>query len=195
LPSTQLHTDHDLFIRIAAGDETAFRELYDRYSSRLYGLALRMTRSPQDSEEILQETFLNLWAYKDKLSSVLDPPAYLFTTAYNKIYASLRHIAGDARLLQELISRIQDGDNQTLERLEFKESEALIKEAVDKLPPQRKLVYQLSRQEGLDYDQIAKRMGISRNTVRNHLVEALNDIRAWLQKSASLLILFELLKK
>jgi RNA polymerase sigma-70 factor (family 1) len=189
------HTDQELFARIARGDEPAFRALYDRYSSRLFGLALRMTRSPQEAEEVLQETFLNLWAYKDKLPGVLDPPAYIFTAAYNKIYGSLRQIASDTRLLQALINRIEEGDNPTLEQLEFRESEALIREAVDHLPPQRKMVFQLSRQDGLDYDQIAAKMGISRNTVRNHLVEALKDIRAWLERSASLLILFEMLKK
>jgi RNA polymerase sigma-70 factor (family 1) len=195
LTATPDYTDHALFARIARGEEPAFRELYDRYRSRLYGLALRMTRSPQESEEILQETFLNLWAYRDKLPAVQDPPAYIFTIAYNKIYASLRHIAGDARRLSELIARVELSDNQTIEHLDFRESEGLVRQAVDQLPPQRKLVYQLSRQEGLDYDQIAARLGISRNTVRNHLVEALKDIRAWLQRSASLLLLLELLKK
>jgi RNA polymerase sigma factor (sigma-70 family) len=76
--------------------------------------------------------------------------------------------------------------NDTEESLLLRDKEALIWQAVDQLPPQQKAVYLLSRQQGLSYEQIAQELALSPNTVRNHLVKALQSIRHWLQQQDKL---------
>jgi RNA polymerase sigma-70 factor (ECF subfamily) len=62
----------------------------------------------------------------------------------------------------------------------------LINEAIQQLPPQQRTVYELSKQEGLKYDEIAELMHLSKNTVRNHLSEAMKTIRTFLKKTEML---------
>jgi RNA polymerase sigma-70 factor (family 1) len=196
VPEQPLYNEKELLAMLSAGSEKAFRLIYDLYKTRLYGVAFKMTKSEHGAEEILQETFLNIWTYKERLQVVEDPAAYIFTVAYNKIFGYLRNIAKDSNLLAGMISRMPNHANDTVETIEFHESELLISEAVKKLPPQRRLIFQLSRQEGLNYDEIAERLHISRNTVRNQLVEALKFIRAYIMHAATwLLLLLEINKK
>ena len=70
----------------------------------------------------------------------------------------------------------------------FKEAGMLVKRAVDLLPPQQKLVYQMARQEGLALDLVARQLGLSRNTVRNHLAKAIETIRNYLRHHAEELV-------
>ena len=176
--------DQLLFERIAAGDEAAFRLIFDAYRLRLYALALKMLRSGSEAQEIVQETFLSLWTSREKLPAVTNASSYIFTIAYHKIYRQLKQTAIDARKLQALIAAGEISQNSTEENMAARESQHLVAMAVQQLSPQRKQVYLLSRGEGLTLDEIAVRMGVSRNTVKNHLVEALKQIRTYLKKGS-----------
>ena len=77
--------------------------------------------------------------------------------------------------------------------MSLKESEQLISEAVELLPPQRKKVYQLSRIEGLTHAQIAQQLNISTSTVNNQLTEALHFIKKYLQETADAYIVLLIL--
>ncbi len=74
--------------------------------------------------------------------------------------------------------------------LSGRETQKLINEAVQQLPPQQRIVFQLSKQNDLSYEEIARQMHLSKNTVRNHLAEAMKTIRFFLRSAAGLLSLF-----
>ena len=75
-----------------------------------------------------------------------------------------------------------------MEDLDFREVENLLKEAVNTLPAQRRKVYQLVREEGLSYAEIAEKLQISKNTVRNHVAEALQEIRIYLREHGVMIV-------
>jgi RNA polymerase sigma-70 factor (ECF subfamily) len=105
-------------------------------------------------------------------------------------------MASEQRLKEQVWSSIQSYSNVTEETLDLNQSQALLNEAIEQLPPQRKRVFLLSRQEGLSHNEIAERMNLSPKTVNNHLVEALRFIKTYIQQKpgTSLTLLMILLR-
>jgi RNA polymerase sigma-70 factor (ECF subfamily) len=174
------NTDTDLFHRIARGDERAFEELFRRWDRRIYPFVLKMIRTPLLAEELTQEIFIKIWQHREKLDEVVNPEAYILTIATRHTLDLIKRQLNESRMLEKFSAIRPRSHNDTDEILLFRDRAALIQQAVDQLPPQQKAVYLLSRQEGLDYDAIGQQMNISPNTVRNHLVKALQSIRTYL---------------
>lgn len=179
-----------LLRQVADGDVSAFRVLFDTYRKRLYGAALKITKSDYAAEEIVQEIFAALWESRANLRDIENPPAYIFTVAYNKTFRYLKKVAADAQLLRFLTGRAKEGHQETEEWLDAKESAELIDQAVLELPSQRQLIYKLSREKGLSHEEIARELGISALTVKKQISLALGNLRDNLAKTAPLLALF-----
>lgn len=175
-------------IRDSYSDD-AFKRLFDSYKNRLYGYVLAIAHSPYAAEEITQEIFIKLWLCRDILHQVDNLDGYIFTIARNKTLNHLRKAVYDERLLRELQLLATTENNNVEERALTDEYERLISDALMRLSPQRRLVYQLSRDKGLNYEEIASHLRLSRNTVRNHMVEALRFIRHYLGQHGSTLTL------
>ena len=188
-----LQTDTDLFSLIAKGDETAFTHIFHRYKTRLFEYALRITKSKHGAEELVQDCFLKIWANRSTLTAVDNPQGYLFTIAPNAGIDFLRKLSLDERIQQQVFHVATGDDNATIDRVNLGEAQRLIAEAVAGLAEQQKQVFQLSRQEGLSYDEIAEQLGISSNTVRNHLVRALKHIRTFLADKYGAIVVMILL--
>ena len=168
----------------------SFKCLFDNYKNRLYGYVLALTHSHYTAEEITQEIFIKLWLCRDTLYKVENLDGYIFTIARNKTLNHLRKAAYDVRLLQELQERALSADvsNNVEERALVREYDRLLQDALAHLSPQRRLVYLLSRQRGLDHAEIANQLQLSRNTVKNHMVEALRFIRHYFVEHGSVLV-------
>jgi RNA polymerase sigma-70 factor (family 1) len=166
-----------------------FKRLFDSYKNRIYGYVLAIAHSRYTAEEITQEIFIKLWVCRDLLSQVENLDGYIFTLARNRTLNYLRKVASDARLLRELQELAMPQHNNVEERVLETDYEQLLHDAVSMLSPQRRLVFQLSRDSGLNHAQIAAQLHLSRNTVKNHLVEALRFIRSYLGRHGSVLVL------
>lgn len=161
----------------------AFTQLFNRYDKRIYPYVLKMVDSETVAEEITQEVFIRLWSSRDKLRTVENPEAYILTTAVNHTIRVVKKTLNERRSLQKLAGMVNDAaTNDTELQMDLKESAQLVREAVKRLPERQRQVFELSRNEGMDYDAIAIELNISRNTVRNHLVEALKSIRQHLEQ-------------
>lgn len=158
----------------------AFKCIFDTYKKRVYAYVLAVSHSPYAAEELTQEIFLKLWLCRDLLGAVENMDAYIFTIARHKTLNYLRKASYDSRLLKELQARMEPASNDVEEYSLLKDCESMTAEAVTLLSPQRRLVYQLSRNQGMNHEEIAGQLQISRNTVKNHLVEALRFIRGYL---------------
>jgi RNA polymerase sigma-70 factor (family 1) len=173
----KLHSEKELFSRIAQGDEEAFQLLFGMYKSRLHDFAFRLLKSHESADELVQETFLKIWTGRETLLSIEQPEHYLFTVTRNKAIDQLRRIAQDRTLRKNIWKQVSQLQNSTEEYLFEKESSQLVQEAFEKLSPQKQEVFRLSRYEGLNHEQIADQLHISKNTVKNHLVSSLRFIR------------------
>lgn len=174
---------------VAGGDESAFRKVFDLYKSPFYNAAFKMIRSPDLAEDIVQEVFITLWNKRVLIGSQPNPQAYLLKILHNNIYQQFRKLAIEKRLKETVKSQGEEADENSLELfLLEKENRAMLEAIISQLPHQQQMVYRLAKQEGLTREDIAGKLGLSPNTVRNHLAAAVEFIRKNLSRSASVII-------
>ncbi|HEY8958229.1 RNA polymerase sigma factor [Chitinophaga sp.] len=183
----KFHIAKELLISISEGDEVAFRELFYGALPWLTSFIQRMVKSPEGTQEIVQETFIRIWLSRDKLPGLLEPQAWIIRVASNECFtwfhkqAALRKVTG----ISEEEGAV--AGNHAEDRLQLQETLQLIREAVAQLPPQRKKIYQLSREEGLKIQEIADRLQCSPSYVKNTLSAALSFIRGHLTAAGKII--------
>ncbi len=179
-----LYDEKALLLKVAEGDQRAFRALFEQYHGLLATHIMRLTRSQELTEEILQDVFLKIWMSRETLSEVNDLRAYLYIVSKNHALNSLKKVA------RERVT-FSDTDWSLVER-SFVSAESeepghygLIDEAINRLPPQQQKVYLLSRHERLKYTEIADQLGLSRETVKKYLQLATDSICTYVVDRAS----------
>ena len=173
-----------LFIAIAREDEYSFKIFFEQYRAKVYALAYKWTKSEFAAEEITQDVFISIWTGRAHLSRVQDPTAYLYTAVYNKISRHLKKEANKERILELSLWNVRQSSNETEERVYANEGQRFAERAVAQLSPQKKLIYELSRQEGKSYDEIAERLNLSPHTVKSHLLKAVKFVRNYMKNNA-----------
>ena len=187
---------HHLLLLISQDDEDAFKSLFKQERNRLFLFIVKITKSREASEEIVMDVFMKLWLSRQILPEVNHFPSFIFQVAKNKALDFLRKAAKD-KVLQELVwDEIQAvSDSRSDEDLRCKELQAEMDTAVNKLSPQRQAVFRLSREQHMTHDQIATHLNLSKNTVKNHMIDALRLIRQHIGPSLDLVILGMILLK
>ncbi len=174
---------------IESSELKLFNHLFESYKNRVFGYVLSILKSPQSAEDITQEIFIKLWLCRDMLDQVENPDGFIFKIARNISLNALRKLAYDEKLIKNLQQYLVHEDRNVDIKMLSLDYEKIVQEALTKLSPQRRLVYLLSRKDGLKHEEIAIRLNLSKNTVKNHLVDALRHIRAHLGKETSSLML------
>ena len=157
--------------------EAVFGEIHRKHEKALYRLALRVTRSEQQAQDIVQEVFIKLWEHRSRIDEIRNMEDWLYRVTENKIMDFLRKSAADSRLREALWARANAATSETEELLQAKESHSIIQGAVNRLPRQRKLIFRLHREKGLNHQEIAEALSISRHTVKNQLATALRSLQ------------------
>lgn len=177
----------ELFSMVSKGNQKAFNEVFDLFEPRLFAFVCKLTRSKVAAEEIVQELFIKLWTTRKRLAEVKNPRAYIFSMAANFTFNYLKKVARESTLAEKIRQKSPTFSNVTEEVIHFLETQKLVMEAVEQMPAQRKAVYLMSREGGLSKEEIAQKMNLSPNTVRNHLSESLRVIRKLFAGSMSIL--------
>lgn len=173
-------TEAEWVVRLKNGDEGAFRKIYDQYHHRLYQYTLKFTNASEMAKEIVQEVFVKLWMSHKYLNPELSLQSYLYTIARHLNFKFLQKVAHDSALKEEIIHCYTAQRNYIEDKLIYDEYVKIAHEAVEQLSPHRQLVYRMSKHEGLSHQEIAIRLGVSMNTVKNHLVDANKSIKEYL---------------
>ncbi len=168
--------------------EKIFSLLFNKYQEDLYRFSYKITRSPEQAADIVQEVFISLWEHRNEIAGIQNLEGWLHRSARNKLIDFMRKAAADQRLRESLWLRQEKSISETENLLDAKESASRIREAINNLPEKRRLVFQLNRNQGLNYDEIALQLSISRHTVKNQIWMALQSIQRIL--SVSLTFLF-----
>lgn len=182
----QLLDDLLLLKRVSLKDELAFAELYNRYRKKVYTYALKILKYQDRSEDIVHEVFLTLWQHNN-LESILNLDAYLRVTTRNQTLKLLRRQKLELASNKNMFVAWQDAHNETEQDILLHDTNAQLVQGIAKLPPQQKKVYQLCREEGLKYEEVAEQLCISRLTVKTHMQHALRFLRAYLTNRTDVL--------
>jgi RNA polymerase sigma-70 factor (ECF subfamily) len=185
-----LNSDERLMQEIKADNMFAFDMLYKKYSKRLYKFAYYILKSPEESENIVQDVFLRLWENRNKVEKDSSVKYYVFTIAYNSAISIIRKKARESQFIEYLKS-LQDLNQEPVNiELEYHELTEKLEDIINHLPDRQKSVYLLHKVEGLKYSEIAERLNISVNTIENHMSRAFKTIRKKLGNYSVFAILF-----
>lgn len=164
--------------RLCDGDERAFTQLYNAYKDELTLFIVRFVKIPQIAEDISQEVFINIWQNHARLQEVDSFKSYLFIAARNHTLNILKRIAREDSAKAEVIRHIQSiRVNNKMDDLISSEYQVYLKNVLDSLPLQTQQVFQLCRTEQKAYEEVAALLGISRNTVKKHMVRSMKAFR------------------
>jgi len=183
--------DKELVYQIKRGNMSAFDSIYKKYSVRIYSFVFGIIKSKADAQDIVQEVFIKLWDKREILNEHLSFKSFLFTIAHNTTIDLIRKRVKEKDFVAMVKSKqIPLNSNSDNLQLEFEELQKKLNNTVENLPERQKQVYTLSRNEELSYKEIAIKMGISVNTVENHMVKALKFIRSNIKNTGYLSALF-----
>ncbi|PWS33376.1 RNA polymerase sigma-70 factor [Pedobacter paludis] len=172
-----LANEKALLADVAKGEERAFSELFKGYGRPLGAFVLKITQSPELTEEIVQDAFVKIWMQRERLAEIENFSAYLFILCRNHTFAALKKLASERLKAIEIESGLlEEMDMEGLDN----PAEALrerIEQAVSRLPEQQQRVYRMSRYQRMKHEEIAAELGISQQTVKKHIQLALQFIR------------------
>jgi RNA polymerase sigma-70 factor (ECF subfamily) len=163
-------TDVALLTAIAARDEAALAQLYDRYRAILFGLLMRILNSREEAEDVLQEVFLQVWRKASDFDESRGRPfTWLVTVARSRGIDRLRTLAARERVAEagarESSEEISDAATDAFKS----EQRGLVSDALAKLPDEQKRPIMLAYFEGLTQSEIATSLGAPLGTVKTRM--------------------------
>jgi RNA polymerase sigma-70 factor (ECF subfamily) len=175
----ELSLEPGLLKALRSGDPEALARLMDCLWAPLIGYASRILPERTDPQDIVQEAFVRLWARREELREDGSLKALLYTTVRN---ASLDTVRTRQRRERLRAAGFRSTAPRTpYEEVQGAELQRLAAAAVARLPEKRREVFRLVREEGLSYRETAAVMGLSEQTVANHMSLALADLRTYLR--------------
>jgi RNA polymerase sigma-70 factor (family 1) len=182
LDQSENWNDLNLLQLLQQGDASAFTNLYYHHSHALYRKIVWRVNDEDIAKELLQDLFLKLWENREKIDLTKSFRSYLYTIAVNLVYDYFRKSSRRKELESHLMAMAIDYYSHVEEAIISKENVALINDAINQLPPQRKQVFMLCRLEGKSYEEVGEILNISRSTIHDHIVKANHLIKDYLSK-------------
>ena len=158
-------------------DGQAFHGIYERYWLSLYISAVKRARSKEDAKDIVQDVFVSIWTKRHSLVISTSLSAYLFTAVKYKVINHIESNIVKGNYLKSLECAVSAHDPSTGEIIIQRDLEQFVHVAISNLSPKMRQVFELSRQENLSNNEIAGRLNISEQTVKNQISKALKILR------------------
>lgn len=179
------------FNRFRLGDEAVFEKIFVFYKPMLFNRFKHVNASSVEVEEIVQETFVQLFLRREHIPNVESIFPFLYVVGKRISISNFRkalvrekyHIAEKSQW-----NEIYDYLDSYIEQRDYSN---ILESFIKKLPPQQQTIFRKNKLEELSYKEIAADMGISPHTVKNHLVSACNFIRLKFDKIFALSFLIK----
>lgn len=187
--------------KLKEGDEATYIVLFRDYYIPLCNYAKRYLGRKDLAEDVVSETFFNIWNKRETLDIKISLKSYLFQAVCNNSLYYLRKSKKEESLDDYLVKNSVEREGWGNAQIEspsdlllVKDLSEKIKMGVDKLPPQQKTTFKLKRYEGKKNKEIAEIMGLSVKTVEMHLAKALLSLRTYLRDYIPKFLIFLALK-
>lgn len=182
--------DEALLLRVRAGDERAFRELFARYAPVAHALAFRLVRQAQVAEEIVQEAFLAVWRTPERFDPARGSVrSWLMGTVHHRAVDAVRREQAQRRRADQaaaLVPRVaEDPTDDVLSALDLPRERRLVQKALARLPDEQRDVIKRMYFDGMSQSQIAERTGLPLGTVKSRTLLAMRRLRTHLGEVAT----------
>ncbi|MDE2497534.1 MAG: sigma-70 family RNA polymerase sigma factor [Xanthomonadaceae bacterium] len=168
---------------VADGDRSAFATLYQRTSSKLFGLCMQMLRDRGDAEDALQEVYANVWRRAQTFDSTRAAAmTWLITLARNQCIDRLRRHDAD-RLDDATAASLVDPDPEPLAQSEASEQRRRLEQCLGTLADQQKDAVRAAFYSGATYNQLAERLGVPLATMKSWIRRSLIRLHACMEQS------------
>ena len=162
--------------RLATGDIDAFNEIYRLYFHPVYNNAVKITRDTATAEDVLQEVFITLWEKRSTIDPDKSLAGWLFVLCYNRSINILRRRLQESVLYRRLP---QPDESPSEEEIKFGVQWNVLENALSRLSPQRRRVFELCKLQGKTYEEAATELHISKYTVKEYLSAAVVAIKEY----------------
>ncbi len=162
-------TDDSLISRLQGGDKQAFKLLFDKYARRMYQFSLKYLREKEDAEDLLNEVFLKIWENRRSIKTNTSFQAYLFTIAYNNIRKRFLKKGREEQYIQLFAEEYLNESAMIDEQLDYMDFQKKLNYIISQLPERRQEVFNLHYKEELKNSEIASKLVVSEQFVKNQL--------------------------
>ncbi|NML40709.1 RNA polymerase sigma-70 factor [Chitinophaga sp. G-6-1-13] len=181
------YPDIKLLLLLKDNDPLAFAEIYERYCREIFNYAMALVKIPELAKDLVQDVFIKIWEARGKIEVEKSFRSYLFRVCHNRAYDMQKEIAQNRILREQLVNYYepviepealsQEGDTPYM---------LLLKQALSSLTPQRRRIYEMCKNDKKSYDEVARELNISPNTVKNHMTNTLSFLRDYLRQHSKL---------
>lgn len=169
--------DHSLSELLKSGSHEAYNEIYKRYFGLMFIDACKRTASKEDAQDIVQETFINLWNRREYLDPEKSIAGYLYAAMRNKVIDWFTHQEVNSKHINSFKAFYETGTCITDHAIREKQLASIIEREIDALPPRMREIFILSRRANLSHKQIAQQLDLSELTVKTQVKHALKILR------------------
>lgn len=163
--------------KVKNGDRIAFKQLYEVYSTYVFQTSYKMLKDSSIAEEVVQECFVKVWINRSSLDVSRDIRPYLFVVTKR---ICLNHLRNSNYLLSYLEDLRLSDANDVEQKIYHHDLERILYDRIEMLPHQQRMALKMSRFEGFTHLQIAEKMNLSPNTVKNHISKAISELKSFL---------------
>lgn len=171
--------------RISKSEKEAFDTLFRILYGALVRFAFRYVKQKANATDIVQEAFIKLWHNREALDDELSIKAYLYKIVRNLSLNHIRDHSFEQTGLEIPDLPAEDKSDVANRRIKDLNRMNLLKQWITELPERQREAIKLSRFEGLDHDEIAEVMNVSKRTVNNHIVQAMKNIQRMYEQNHS----------
>ena len=174
--------ERELVLRLIDGDEDAFCQLYAAYKNRLLYYAMKFVKSRDFAEDIFQDAFTVIWQSRRFINPDTSFSSFLYTIVRNRVLNQIRDMEHEDKLKETILAQAVDYTDDTKNNILLNDLKEIISKALEQLTPRQREVFEMSREAQLSHKEIAEALGVSVNTVQEHISSSLKIIRSYLTK-------------
>ena len=165
---------------IRRSNKDAFKTIFDYFQNEIFNYLVFKLNNIELAEDLLQDVFIKLWENRTNIDDKLSLKSYLYKIAKNLALNHLRHqkIVNDYAKSLTFHTKVNPNNPQLI--FEDKELRNHLLSAINKLPAKARIIFLLSKVDGLTYKEIAERLNISKKTVETQIVRSLKSIRKYM---------------
>jgi RNA polymerase sigma-70 factor (family 1) len=190
LKSKMALPESEIVLAIQQGDESVFEQVFRKYYQSLCNYANSLVKDEDEAEEIVQNLFFSIWEKRADLEITVSLKSYLYRAVHNHCLNRIKHLKVREEYQQYAFDYHESSYESVNQAVIKNELEEKINFAIEKLPEQCKIIFQMSRFEELKYNEIAEKLALSPKTIENQIGKALKILRVELAEYLPLILIF-----